>query len=568
MTHPLLLFATDVEYLYYHHSTEPPTPVVVFSIRRYGERSATEIEMPTLPFLRPSLDRDRDPSRERLPVSPPANGPMRIQQQQAGPSTTPTRSFSDRLLRRRPSISKNGTPPSAAPPVPPLSAGLSEYETSSEPRTASTMGDVFAEQQSARSETFEITPIGHFTPRLPDSHPFDPRNQVRPPTPSSSKSGHAYVVPSIPSVNDARATPPPHRAPTSPTPTRNTPTPEGRINGSMAEWLTRQPSRGKLRSSSHGSATRPPLDAPLPPLRHKSPRPRAPDRMGDLRELSSTDESHSGEEVDGQYEVSVACTESSGEMKWEITVRPRQSTTGVSAHSHTLTPSLGKSTIIAPLSASSMNLSLALNQPTGKLVFIQFPSDVSTPSRRRKGVSPAFAAHSRTSTFGSTGTPSRSDSPARLPVLGAPLPDDPSSPPSLVRPETPPPRMKTPPPLPATPLSDVRTPRRHNRSSSRNLGQSSTPARTLQYSPPSTPSRDPEDRVGISTTLNGELVGSPRGTTPRRHRIVSASQLNGGLYAPGTVDGLSEDLESELVLGGELRPPPSEERQRTFGGRI
>jgi hypothetical protein len=74
-----------------------------------------------------------------------------------------------------------------------------------------------------------------------------------------------------------------------------------------------------------------------------------------------------------------------------------------------------------------------------------------------------------------------------------------------------------------------------------------------------------DDRVGISTTLNGELVGSPRGATPRRHRIISASQLNGGLYAPGTVDGLSEDLET-LVLGGEL--VPQEERQRTFGGRI
>ena len=36
---------------------------------------------------------------------------------------------------------------------------------------------------------------------------------------------------------------------------------------------------------------------------------------------------------------------------------------------------------------------------------------------------------------------------------------------------------------------------------------------------------------------------TPEVWTPRRTRMVSAKELDGGLYAPGTVDGMSEELE-------------------------
>jgi len=38
--------------------------------------------------------------------------------------------------------------------------------------------------------------------------------------------------------------------------------------------------------------------------------------------------------------------------------------------------------------------------------------------------------------------------------------------------------------------------------------------------------------------------------TQRTTRIVSAAQLDGGLYARGTVDGWSEELESGLSIKG------------------
>jgi hypothetical protein len=48
----------------------------------------------------------------------------------------------------------------------------------------------------------------------------------------------------------------------------------------------------------------------------------------------------------------------------------------------------------------------------------------------------------------------------------------------------------------------------------------------------------------MSPGVYGTPTGSGPGSAARRTRLISAPDLEGGLYAPGTVDGLSEELES------------------------
>ena len=368
----------------------------------------------------------------------------------------------------------------------------------------------------------------------------------------------------------------------------------------------------------------------------------------------------------GGYEVQVSCVAApsqpalelepsataqesggSGEITWTITIRPRARAeggagaggrdpvapssplhisaslpgpTGVTSDSTTgdsgraSGTGTGSTIASAPLSASSVNLSLSLSQPVGKMVFISFPLDM-TPRRaaRRPSRSSKYAA---TGTAGSpppsvdlAETPSRLDRVDRgkaLPsttrekrsgwILGSPSPspagdlggeeeddDLPLTPPRIRTPGAPtpstPPRMTTPPPNPITPRrvlkygpqngqgpagSPARTPRRsregplvypngggptahpgsRDASLSRAVGRRSIDGRpgfgaaygSSGGSGGSSGSAGTED-------LSGSLGG---GGSARRSRIISASDLDGGLYAPGTVDGLSEELERAL----------------------
>ncbi|WWC58952.1 uncharacterized protein I303_101497 [Kwoniella dejecticola CBS 10117] len=73
-----------------------------------------------------------------------------------------------------------------------------------------------------------------------------------------------------------------------------------------------------------------------------------------------------------------------GEIKWEVTIK-KQSSQSPNTPTSPLQLSTGGVTATAPHSASSINLSLSLDQPTGKLVFISFPMDIhATPTRKRR----------------------------------------------------------------------------------------------------------------------------------------------------------------------------------------
>ncbi|MDN8972025.1 hypothetical protein Q0P32_14675, partial [Staphylococcus aureus] len=70
-------------------------------------------------------------------------------------------------------------------------------------------------------------------------------------------------------------------------------------------------------------------------------------------------------------------------MRWEVVVRKTGSSTSGAPPIGPLPLASGSSVAHAPPLASSVNLSLALGQPTGKLVFIALPSDSHTPTRTR-----------------------------------------------------------------------------------------------------------------------------------------------------------------------------------------
>ncbi|WWD08177.1 hypothetical protein V865_006288 [Kwoniella europaea PYCC6329] len=98
----------------------------------------------------------------------------------------------------------------------------------------------------------------------------------------------------------------------------------------------------------------------------------------------------------GGFEVIVNCIDNrlregddedgDEEIKWEVTIK-KQSTTKSDniVGSSPVQLSTNGVNAQAPLSASSINLSLSLDQPTGKLVFISFPMDIhATPTRKRR----------------------------------------------------------------------------------------------------------------------------------------------------------------------------------------
>ncbi|WVQ83851.1 hypothetical protein IAT38_005995 [Cryptococcus sp. DSM 104549] len=271
-----------------------------------------------------------------------------------------------------------------------------------------------------------------------------------------------------------------------------------------AEWLKRKPSSGRLRHASSLSADQIPHPPPLPsglistpPLSTKSPRrtldesPRihtslAAQRMrntsisstnSDTDALSSSDGEiglrspqrrsrltatpsrpsssarSSPAPPQGGYEVHVTCVddrEERDEMKWEVTIRRRSSRNMPQGPSSPLQLSTASSITSAPATASSINLSLALDQPTGKLVFISFPMDIhATPTRRRRpsqsqppaGQSGTYTASPRKATFG----PERPVTPPPTRKEGEP------SGPGTPRPVTPgsSSRRKAPPPWPS-----------------------------------------------------------------------------------------------------------------------
>jgi hypothetical protein len=185
------------------------------------------------------------------------------------------------------------------------------------------------------------------------------------------------------------------------------------------------------------------------------------------------------------YEVEVSCAvprEGNEEMRWEVIIR-RKGGKGGGAPSSPLQLSTASSIAQAPSSASSINLSLALDQPTGKLVFIAFPIDIhGTPTKRK----PTHVASPGSTT---------------------------STPPGL------------------------------------------SPATSTSLPSTTTARKDPSERQGTISTSPPRSERHPASptNTPRRTPLVTAAQLDGGLYAKGTVDGLSEDLGESLMLGAEVR---------------
>jgi hypothetical protein len=287
-----------------------------------------------------------------------------------------------------------------------------------------------------------------------------------------------------------------------------------------AEWLARKPSG---RRSASSSSTHNPLN-----LRLESPRKslggavnlRSPTSMRSLRtrttSSSTAGEADASSSADSEgddigssgrvgnglgYEVAVVCTDERdelGEITWQVKIRPRVDSPTLGEGYNSAIPlnlSISPSTAFSPPAASSINLSLSLDQPTGKLVFIAFPMDIHATPRHRP-------------------TPQNSSY-----VLSPPL-----------RPSTPPPsapRLNGSPP-PSTP------------SSKRGANPSS------MWPSPSTHGRSPSA---------GNSMVSPsreRTSTPRRSRLMNAEELNGGLYARGTVDGMSEEFETSMNLHNRL----------------
>jgi hypothetical protein len=373
-----------------------------------------------------------------------------------------------------------------------------------------------------------------------------------------------------------------------------------------AEWLARKPSASKLvRRDSDGAGNFGRGNQSLSPFAKRRTPVKARTRPEHTRQDSDSQSASQDSDVevntgfigkrrslnsrDG-YEVEVTCDDSQwadgkdeeGEMTWQVTIRrPRKgvrddgansmasSSSGPGPTTNPMSPlqlSSGRSMTIAPGTASSINLSLSLDQPTGKLVFIAFPMDLhATPKRR--GSSSKFTPGP------GPPTPPLPPSPRELFTAGSRSQSSSTgtSPPST-RFHTPPPlpttenAPRTPPPvLPSTPQS---------RSASR-LDRTEypvTPTRVRlsgQFSPGpgsgnfTSPRSRGSSNVARSLSPafsggNGNGLITP-GTysTPtssaRRTRLVNAPDLEGGLYAQGTIGGLSEELEGVSLSPSEGR---------------
>ncbi|KAK4685764.1 hypothetical protein P7C73_g4376, partial [Tremellales sp. Uapishka_1] len=334
-------------------------------------------------------------------------------------------------------------------------------KSSSGPATSSSVSSTFSEQQSEspheevvvipsrritdHQQTLVDTNITHNRPLTPPalyptalSPPRRPAYVHSPRSNASSDYSSPLLSPQILTTLSAVGAPSP-----SPSDLSAGPSP------SAAAWLARKPSR-KLSTSKRKLDDSVQLRcASSSSTENESAE---PDSDGEVGLQSKRSIIKSGNESGG-YEVEIICSDSReecDELRWEVVIRKKAPKTAVPGSSSPLHLSTSSSTAQAPSSASSINLSLALDQPTGKLVFIAFPMDLhATPTRRRPSAS--------------IGTP---------PMNGSPS-----------------------------------TPSRRKPSPS--------PFRTSRGSPPMVP-RD--------------LF------TPRRSKQVSASQLDGGLYAKGSGD--------------------------------
>lgn len=367
-----------------------------------------------------------------------------------------------------------------------------------------------------------------------------------------------------------------------------------------AEWLARKPSSSKMPRRDSDSGDKMARNGlPTSPFAKRRTGSRARLDLG-TNDSDSQDASHDSDveansgfltqpistSSRGGYEVEVTCDDSQwlareeqGEMSWKVTVRRTQrgntstsstNTAGPSSSGAAINPlqlSSGRSIATAPGTASSINLSLSLDQPTGKLVFIAFPMDLhATPKRR------GSASTSRRSQDPGPPTPPIAPSPRDLFSAGS------QSQSSSAEASSSSSRMETPPPLPSTATAPHTPPpllpsTPQNRSSSR-LDRTEYPVTPTRvrlsgtFSPgPGSAGNFTSPRSRGSSSIarslspafsNGTPGNSGNGlitpgtySTPtsaaRRTRLVNAPELEGGLYARGTVNDMSEELEGVSI---------------------
>jgi hypothetical protein len=285
-----------------------------------------------------------------------------------------------------------------------------------------------------------------------------------------------------------------------------------------AEWLSRKPS-GRRRSNGAAGQTGSRAGSegsPQPRLRAAAPitptRSRAPSASTTASASTSAAESDDGEvgvvsskrrshrDATGLYEVEVVCNdtrEDNEEMRWEVVVRKRRPTEGSQAQAPTSPLPLSTSTSVAPAPSTASSINLSLS--------------LDQPTGKLVFIAFPMDIHA---------------TPRRKPRSTAP---------------STPPRPVTPPPAPNPNLSTPPS-----------LGHRKGVSESYMYPSPSRAGRrspsQPSPRVS-------EIW------TPRRTRMVSASDLNGGLYARGTVDGMSEELE-QVDTSGRHRSDEEERAAR------
>lgn len=456
------------------------------------------------------------------------------------PETPPSRYNPSRFLRRRPSttaktsVDSDSTtgPPTAstdsslldqqdAAPLHPHPLFWRKRSEQLSPKFTREWGDALVIIDAGEGGGDElprarrpVTPPMYPTALSPPRRPIprSPRSRSTStsyPTPTHAQAPQSASMTVVDSLSAVRRSSP-TSSQTAPSPIRST---------VSSEWLKRKPSGSRRGNAVDGKK----LDgaAPIRSIRAGStdPESSSADSDGEVGARATRRRSKIGM-ADGAYEVEVLCVDrkEAGEMKWEVTIRNRlqrpptssppawdPSTTenGSSIDANGTGPppssplqlSTTSSIAQAPGTANSINLSLSLDQPTGKLVFIAFPMDIhATPTRRRKEKDKGQAADASPRM---SSTPLRPSTPPHAPDLGS---------------------------SPVTP--------------------SSTKGATSAWPSPS------KNGVGRSRS---PVSASPREMfTPRRSPLMTAAQLDGGLYARGTVGGLNEEMEKGLSLGRRI----------------
>jgi hypothetical protein len=453
---------------------------------------------------------------------------------------------------------------------------------------------------------------------------LSPPRRPMPKSPQSSRSTPPPLAPALSTSSSFSAFPPDKRFTHAPSPSLDVPSIPRPVQGHRstssqgsgsiveskdeprkpvvtAEWLARKPSSSRSkRNDSTGGDTISKSNQTASPFAKRRvaqksrTRPEFPSNDSDSQDFSHDSDmdvnagflpKRKSLNTRAGYEVEVTCDDSQwsveneeeGETSWTVTIRrPKhmagERSTAPPTNGSAINPSsplqlsTGKSMATAPGTASSINLSLSLDQPTGKLVFIAFPMDLhATPKRREsttkhhhdRGAFTPPPVPSPRDLFSAAASRSHSSSangsaPSTRDVTPPPLPT------ATSEPHTPPPA------LPSTPQS---------RSASR-LDRPEypvTPTRVRlsgQFSPgPGSAGNftSPRSRgsSSIARSLSPAFSGGTPGNSgnglitpgtystptsaPRRTRLVNAPDLEGGLYARGTVDDMSEELEGVSI---------------------